>query len=53
MLAAVVQTSVEVKVSILEVVPLWGDYRDIPTDQGVMVTDMCYVPLFEDFLLKE
>ena len=35
------------KVSLPEVVALWGDC----TSMGVIVADLCYVALFEDFSL--
>ena len=33
----------EGEVSILGVVFLWGECRDIPKDQGVIVKDLCYI----------
>ena len=40
------------KVSLLEVVALWGDCTIFPADWGpVIVADWCYVALVEDFSL--
>ena len=43
---------VDPKVSLLGVVALWGDCKFIPADWGsVIVVDLCYVALLEDFSL--
>ena len=39
------------KVSLLGVDALWGDCKFIPADWGVIVADLYYVALFEDFSL--
>ena len=39
------------KVSLLGVVALWVDCTFFPADLGVIVADLCYVALFEDFSL--
>ena len=39
------------RVSVQEVESLWGDCRFIPADWGVIVVDLCYFALFEDFSL--
>ena len=35
--------------SVQGVESLWGDCRFIPADCGVLVVDLCYFALFEDF----
>ena len=39
------------RVSVQGVESLWGDCRFIPADWGVIVVDLCYFALFEDFSL--
>ena len=40
-----------IKVSLLGVDSLWGDCTFIPADWGVIVIDLCYFAIFEDFSL--
>ena len=41
------------KVSLLRVVALWCDCTFIPEVWGVIVVDLCYVALSEDFSILE
>ena len=45
----IIKVMAHYKVSLLGVDSLWGDCMFIPADWGVIVVDLWYFALFEDF----